>query len=71
MFQWKHEEPLEIESESETDMEAESSPRTFSFGMSLEQPQQKPRRLKTDDEKRQIAEQRVIREPAVKLSLQS
>ncbi|KAH8782178.1 hypothetical protein BGZ57DRAFT_759154 [Hyaloscypha finlandica] len=57
---WKHEEPLEIESEPETDSEAEPSPPLFSF---VSKPQPKPRRPKSDDEKRQIAERRVVREP--------
>ncbi|PVH70046.1 hypothetical protein DL98DRAFT_564266 [Cadophora sp. DSE1049] len=57
---WKHEEPLEIESESETDTEAESSRPPFSF---LSKPQPKPRRPKNDEEKRRIAERRVVREP--------
>ncbi|KAL5330825.1 hypothetical protein ACEPPN_000349 [Leptodophora sp. 'Broadleaf-Isolate-01'] len=56
---WKHEEPLEIESESETDTEAESSRPLFS---SLSKPQPKPRRPKNDEEKRRIAERRVVRE---------
>ena len=61
---WKHEEPLELESDLETDLGAESPPRPFSFGMFLKQPetQRKPRRPKSDDEKRRNAEQRVIRE---------
>ncbi|KAH6706561.1 hypothetical protein BKA61DRAFT_646292 [Leptodontidium sp. MPI-SDFR-AT-0119] len=56
---WKHEEPLELESESETDTEAESSRPRFSF-LSIEP---KPRRPKSDEEKRLIAERTVIREP--------
>jgi hypothetical protein len=60
---WKHEEPLELESESETDTEAESPPPTFSiFGVPQKPPQPKPRRPKSDDERRQIAERRAIRE---------
>ncbi|KAL5330549.1 hypothetical protein ACEPPN_000067 [Leptodophora sp. 'Broadleaf-Isolate-01'] len=55
---WKHEEPLELESESETDTEAESSRPRFSF-LSIEP---KPRRPKSDEEKRLIAERTVIRE---------
>ncbi|KAH6704341.1 hypothetical protein BKA61DRAFT_636107 [Leptodontidium sp. MPI-SDFR-AT-0119] len=58
---WKHEEPLELESESETETEAESSRPPFSF-LSRE-PQPKPRRPKSDEEKRWIAERRVVREP--------
>ncbi|WEW57730.1 hypothetical protein PRK78_003197 [Emydomyces testavorans] len=50
---WKHEEPLELESESETDSEAEYS---------LFSSRPKPRRPKSDEEKRRIAERRVIRE---------
>ncbi|KAN0073554.1 hypothetical protein V8E54_008774 [Elaphomyces granulatus] len=46
---WKHEELLELESESETDSKAGLSP-------------PKPRRPKSDDEKRRTAERRVIRE---------
>ncbi|KAF8852992.1 hypothetical protein BDZ45DRAFT_677987 [Acephala macrosclerotiorum] len=56
---WKHEEPLELESESETDSEAGPSPPLFSFSP---MPQPKPRQPKSDDEKRWIAERRVIRE---------
>jgi hypothetical protein len=55
---WKHEEPLELESESETDTEAESSHPPLSF-LSKEL-QLKPRRLKSDEEKRRIIERRVI-----------
>ncbi len=58
---WKHEEPLEPESETET--EAEPPPPPFSlFGISQNQPQPKLRRPKTDEEKRQISERRVVRE---------
>jgi hypothetical protein len=56
---WKHEEPPELESESKTDSEAESPP-LFSF--LPEQPQPKPRRPKSDNEKRRIAERRAVRE---------
>jgi hypothetical protein len=56
---WKHEEPLELESESETDSEAGPSPPLFSF---FPKPQSKPRQPKSDDEKRRIAERRVVRE---------
>ncbi|KAL8650304.1 MAG: hypothetical protein Q9210_003900 [Variospora velana] len=60
---WKHEEPLELESESETDTEAGSPPPTFSiFGVPQKPSQPKPRRPKSDAEKRRIAERRVIRE---------
>lgn len=54
---WKHEEPPQIESESETDTEAE--PSSPLFPSSPKQPQLKPKRLKSDDEKRRIAERRV------------
>ncbi|KAK0102634.1 hypothetical protein ONS95_006238 [Cadophora gregata] len=51
---WKHEEPLELESESETDTEVECSlPRFYIFS---------PRRPKSDEEKRRIAERLVVRE---------
>jgi hypothetical protein len=54
---WKHEESLELESELETDTEAETLPPTFGiFGVA-----QKPRRPKSDDERRQIAERRALR----------
>jgi hypothetical protein len=56
---WKHEEPLELESEPETHPEVEPSPL---FSLSPKQPQPKPRRPKSDDEKQRIAERRVIRE---------
>ncbi|KAI9835506.1 MAG: hypothetical protein M1837_003708 [Sclerophora amabilis] len=60
---WKHEEPLELESESETDTEAESPPPTFSIsGTPQKSLQPKPRRPKSDHEKRRIAERRVKRE---------
>jgi hypothetical protein len=59
---WKHEEPLEVESESEADSETESPLRPFSLGMSLKPPRQKPRRPKSDEEKRPIAERRAERE---------
>ena len=55
---WKHEEPLELESESETDSEAGFS----SFPSSLKQTQRKATRPKSDEEKRQSAERRVVRE---------
>lgn len=53
---WKHEEP--IESESETDSETEISPL---FHISPK-PQPKLRRPKSDEEKRRIAERRVVQE---------
>jgi hypothetical protein len=60
---WKHEEPLELEPESETDMEAESPPPTLSiFSIPQKPSQPKPRRPKSDGEKRRIAERRVVRE---------
>jgi hypothetical protein len=59
---WKHEEPLELESESETDTEVDSPPRPSLFGMTQQQQQPKPRSLKSDYERRQIAERRVVRE---------
>lgn len=55
----RHEELLEPELESETDSEAGPSSPLFSF---FAKPQLKPRRPKSDDEKRRIAERRVIRE---------
>ncbi len=55
---WKHEEPIELE--SETDSEAVTFPPLFSFFP--EESQSKPRRPKSDDEKRRIAERRVVRE---------
>jgi hypothetical protein len=57
---WKHEEPLEVESEPETDPEVEPSPPLFSF--SPKQLQPKRRRPKSDNEKRWIAERRLVRE---------
>lgn len=56
---WKHEEPLELELGSDTDSEAKPSPPPFSFAP---RPQPEPRQPKSDDEKRQIAERRVVRE---------
>ncbi|KAI9861236.1 MAG: hypothetical protein M1813_005409 [Trichoglossum hirsutum] len=56
---WKHEEPPKLESESETDSEAGLSPPIFSI---FPKSQPKPRKPKSDDEKRRIAERRVIRE---------
>lgn len=53
---WKHEEPLELESESET----EGSPPP-GFPIFLKSPP-KPRQPKREDEKRRIAERRVILE---------
>ena len=57
---WKHEEPLELEPESETDSEAGFSAPLFSFSPKESHP--KPRRPKSDEEKRRIAERRVVRE---------
>jgi hypothetical protein len=60
---WKHEEPLELESESETDTEAESPRPSFGLiGVPQKPTQPKPRRPKSDDEKRRIAGRRVVRE---------
>jgi hypothetical protein len=56
---WKHEEPFKLESESETDTEAGPLAPLFSF---FPKPQPKPRLPKSDNESRQIAERRVIRE---------
>jgi len=55
---WKHEQPLEPEPELEAETEAETNnqPSLFSFS------QPKPRRPKSDEENRQIAEQRATRE---------
>jgi hypothetical protein len=55
---WKHEEPLEPESESEK--EAETSPSVFSFN--LKKPQPKPKQLKSNEERRRIAEPRATLE---------
>ena len=58
--QWKHEKPLELESATETDKEWESNAGLF---CSYIRPgQQKPRRPKSDVERRRIAEQRIVRE---------
>ncbi|KAA6412362.1 MAG: hypothetical protein FRX48_03352 [Lasallia pustulata] len=57
---WKHEEPLVLESGLGTDLKAESPPGLFD--MAPKQPQQRPRRPKSDDEKRRIAERRVVLE---------
>lgn len=59
---WKHEEPLELEPESETDSEADPP---FSFSSSrkfCQQSQAKSRRPKSDNERRRIAERRIVRE---------
>jgi hypothetical protein len=56
---WKHEEPLEVESESETDTEAEPQ---FSSSLFEKKPLPKPKRPKSDEERRGIAERRAIRE---------
>jgi hypothetical protein len=56
---WKHEEPLQPGSESDMDSEAEPPPPRIFFSS---EPQPKPRRPKSDREKRWIAERRVIRE---------
>lgn len=59
---WKHEEPLELEPESETDSEADPP---FSFSSSrkfCQQSQAKSRRPKRDNERRRIAERRIVRE---------
>ena len=53
---WKREKPLELESESETDPEGEPPPYSFL------RPKTKPRRQKSDEEKRRIAERRVVQE---------
>jgi hypothetical protein len=47
---WKHEEPLELESESEVYLEVEDKAPVFSS------PKREPRRPKSDEEIRQIAE---------------
>ncbi|KAI4124705.1 MAG: hypothetical protein LQ347_005630 [Umbilicaria vellea] len=60
--QWKHEEPLELESESETDSEADFPPPAFFFSKPGKQAQLKPRRPKSDKEMNRIAERRVLRE---------
>ena len=57
---WKHGEPLELESKLETDLDAES-PLSI-FGITQKQLLLKPRQLKSDVEKRRIAEQRVVQE---------
>ncbi len=56
---WKHEEPLELESDLETNSKAGPFPPPFSF---IPKPQPKLRRPKGDDEKRRIAEQRVVQD---------
>jgi hypothetical protein len=57
---WKHEQPLELQSESKTDSEAGSPPPLFPFSPKESHP--KPRRPKSDEGKRRIAERRVVRE---------
>jgi hypothetical protein len=59
---WKHEEPLEPESESEMDTKVDPPPRPSLFDMTRQQPQPKPRLPKSDFERRQIAERRVVKE---------
>lgn len=58
---WKHQEPLEQEPESGTDSKAESLPRPSSSPTSQTQPEPR-RRPKSEDERRRIAERRVVRE---------
>ena len=50
---WEHEIPLKLEGESESETEAESTILFF--------PKKPPRRIKSDEEKRQIAEQRAVK----------
>lgn len=59
---WKHEDPLEIESKSDTDTEAE--PQRSGFTLFSKQPFTFPKepKPKSDEEKRQIAERRALRE---------
>ncbi|KAF2176606.1 hypothetical protein K469DRAFT_438086, partial [Zopfia rhizophila CBS 207.26] len=57
---WKHEEQLALGSESETEAEAKTQSPLFSFFQ--KEPQSKPRRPKSDEEKRRIAERRATRE---------
>jgi hypothetical protein len=57
---WKYEEPLKLELESETDLEVGFSAPLFSF--SLKELHLKLRRPKSDEEKRRIAERRVVQE---------
>jgi hypothetical protein len=59
---WKHEEPLQIESELATDTEAVPPPRPFSFAAPQKLPQPNPRRPKSDNGKRRIAQRRAVRE---------
>ncbi|TAQ85236.1 hypothetical protein B7494_g6430 [Chlorociboria aeruginascens] len=50
---WKHEEPLELESESETDIEVDTPPLSLGiFGTLLERQKPKPRRPKSDENKK-------------------
>lgn len=56
---WKHEEPLQAGSDSETNSEEEPSS-LFSFFPKKRQPEQG--RLKSEEEKRQVAKRRLIRE---------
>ena len=60
---WKHEEPLEPESELETDSKAGPS-LSFSFSPNSQPKLRRPKsdNAKSDNEKRRIAEQQVIRE---------
>ena len=61
---WKYEQPLELESESEKSSDAESPSPAFSFMyLSVHSVTRREHRWpKSDDEKRQIAERRVVRE---------
>jgi hypothetical protein len=66
---WKHKELLELESESETDTEAEPLLRPLSiFGIPQKQLQPKPRQLKSNNKKQQIAKQQVVQERERKAS---
>lgn len=63
---WNHERPLELQWESETGSETDSEPEPLPISRSIfsfsPKAQPKPRLPKSDDEKRQIAERRVVRE---------
>lgn len=60
LWKWKHEESLELEFESEADSRAEPKVRIFSFAR--KRVVAKPRRQKSDEEKRRLVEPRATRE---------
>lgn len=57
---WKHEELFQFETEPETDSEVESSPPAFILFRPGKQPQPRPRWARSDEEKKKIAERRVV-----------